>query len=391
MGELVVGRPALKLRFFVSAPLDLGSGLALLYRAVPGSGLDPWLIRARRALSPELREDLDLLHGFSGRLLYYMEEPYRRFDPLRPDRDRSDIQELIRFLSDLPSSDYRDMAISAIQRVHAEVGVDRQPPAAGDDGGWRAFIEPALTTASIDDVLPLFEDPEQLKRRTIRLLQGVWDEVYQADFARNRPMLEQAAELASSASGLGFAPAFVELTGNRLPSSLISMLADVEAVTFVPVAHLGSFVSYELFGSNLLVYFSGPDYIASRAAQDGSGAQGPESGESSDAAGKFPASTDLGARTSDLRADDLLEIFRALGDPNRLRVIDLLAEGELYAQEIVGRLGIAQSAVSRHLALLERAGLVRVRPRGGMKYYAVDCDRMDAVADAIRDRSAACA
>jgi len=386
MGELVVGRPALKLRFVVTAPLDLGSGLALLYRAVPGSGLDPWLVQARRALSPGLREDLDLLHGFSGRLLYYMEEPYRRFDPLRRDRGRDDIDELIRFLSDLPADTYREMATSAIQRVHAEVGIDRLPPAGGDDAGWRGFIEPALTTALIDDVLPLMHEPERLKERTVRLLRGVWDEVYRADFARNRPMLEHAAELAASASGLGFAPAFVELTGNRLPSSLIAMLGDVEAVTFIPLAHLGSFVSYELFGSDLIVYFSGPEYIASRAAEEGSGvrSQGSEDVEAS-------GGTSSGPRTPDLGPEDLLEVFRALGDPNRLRVIDLLAEGELYAQELVGRLGIAQSAVSRHLSLLERAGLVRVRPRGGMKYYAVDCDRMDAVADALRDRSAACA
>ena len=40
------------------------------------------------------------------------------------------------------------------------MGGDRLPPPAGDDGGWRAFIEPALTTALIDDVLPLFEEPE---------------------------------------------------------------------------------------------------------------------------------------------------------------------------------------------------------------------------------------
>jgi len=383
MGELVVGRPALKLRFVVTAPLDLGSGLALLYRAVPGSGLDPWLVQARRTLSTGLREDLDLLHGFSGRLLYYMEEPYRRFDPLRRDRDRDDIAELIRFLSDLPPEAYREMATSAIQRVHAEVGIDRLPPVDGDDAGWRSFIEPALTTALIDDVLPLMHEPERLKVRTVRLLQGVWDEIYREDFARNRPMLENAAELAAGASGLGFAPAFVELTGNRLPSSLIAMLADVEAVTFIPLAHLGSFVSYELFGSDLIVYFSGPEYIAAHGAADGT----PPEATGSDAASSHVSSD----ASRDLSPEDLLEVFRALGDPNRLRVIDLLAEGELYAQELVGRLGIAQSAVSRHLSLLERAGLVRVRPRGGMKYYAVDCDRMDAVADALRDRSAACA
>ena len=80
----------------------------------------------------------------------------------------------------------------------------------------------------------------------------------------------------------------------------------------------------------------------------------------------------------------LLESLRALADPTRLLVLDLLSGGELYAQEIVGRLGIAQSAVSRHLAQLERAGLVAVRPRRGSKYYGLVPERLEAVAGALR-------
>ena len=74
-------------------------------------------------------------------------------------------------------------------------------------------------------------------------------------------------------------------------------------------------------------------------------------------------------------------------DANRLRILDLLGGGELYAQEIVGRLGIAQSAVSRHLSQLERAGLVRVEPRRGMKYYAIDRQQLEILADSIRMRA----
>ena len=69
MGELVAGSPALRITTAVSLPLNLVSILSLLYRAVPGSELDPWLIATRRALLPALKETLDLLHGFSGRLL----------------------------------------------------------------------------------------------------------------------------------------------------------------------------------------------------------------------------------------------------------------------------------------------------------------------------------
>ncbi|HET7093205.1 MAG TPA: ArsR family transcriptional regulator, partial [Thermomicrobiales bacterium] len=86
MGELVAGTPALRMATAVSLPLDLVSILSLLYRAVPGSGFDPWLIATRKALPADLRADLDLLHGFSGRLLYYPEEPVMRFEPLRSDR-----------------------------------------------------------------------------------------------------------------------------------------------------------------------------------------------------------------------------------------------------------------------------------------------------------------
>ncbi len=83
MGELIAGRPALRVNTAVSLPLDMVSVMSLLYRAVPGSGLDPWLVSTRRAMPGQLQHDLDLLHGFSGRLLYFMEEPIMRFDPLR--------------------------------------------------------------------------------------------------------------------------------------------------------------------------------------------------------------------------------------------------------------------------------------------------------------------
>ena len=74
---------------------------------------------------------------------------------------------------------------------------------------------------------------------------------------------------------------------------------------------------------------------------------------------------------NDLDADALVECAKALGDSTRFRILEMLADGEHYAQEIVSRLDIAQSAVSRHLGLLERSGLVSVRPQRGMKYYSV--------------------
>jgi DNA-binding transcriptional ArsR family regulator len=375
MGELVVGRPALRLNYVVSLPLDLVSVMSLLYRAVAGSGLDPWLAATRRSLPDELREDLDLLHGFSGRLLYFMEEPIMQFEPLREDHRDATFDDLIAFLEELPAAEYRLMVGRALDRVHRDLGTGMTTPAVESEETWRGFIEPAITTGSVDEVLRFLREPEALKARVIRLIRGIWNRVYAAEWSRRLATLEEAAQLATGTAGFGFALAFVEMTGHRMPASLISGTNAVEAVTFCPSYHIGSFVSFTIYPPDLIVYFDAPGYIERMRPRVSGAANGQPAIEAAIAPG------------AELGSEQLLEGLRALGDPNRLRVIDLLGGGELYAQEIVGRLGIAQSAVSRHLALLERAGLVKVRPRGGMKYYAVDSARLDALANALRSRS----
>lgn len=67
----------------------------------------------------------------------------------------------------------------------------------------------------------------------------------------------------------------------------------------------------------------------------------------------------------------------ALGDPTGLAILRLLAErGELSAQQVVEALGVHQSTVSRHVAQLERAGLVQARRDGGTKRYTIERRRV---------------
>lgn len=382
MGEFVVGKPALRLNYRVSLALDLVSAMSLLYRAVPGSGLDPWLVATRRSLPSDLRADLDLLHGFSGRLLYYMEEPVMRFEPLRDDRQNEGFADLIGFLEALPPSAYGEMAVHALTRVHRDLGSDiTAPPANGDDDAWRRFLEPGLTTADGDEVLALILEPALLRERTLRLIRGIWEHAYQAEYEERLDTLLEAARLAQSTEGRGFGMAFADLTGNRLPSTLVSGLNDVGRVTFCPSYHLGSFVSYILYPPDLVVFFDAPSLVAQAKATGQLGAESTPGGANERAVDRSEEPVD---RAGPVMGETLLEGLRALGDSNRLRILDLLGEGQLYAQEIVGRLGIAQSAVSRHLSQLERAGLITVQPKGGMKYYAVDGRRIDEIAAAIR-------
>lgn len=373
MGELIVGRPALQVTAAASLPLDMVSVMSLLYRAVPGSGLDPWLVSTRRALPGQLQHDLDLLHGFSGRLLYYMEEPVMRFEPLREDRLEASVADLLEFLEDLPPIQYREMAEQAIGRVHHDLGTGLAAPHGGDELEWRRFIEPAITTADGEEVLEILLDSEQLKDRTIRLIRGVWDHAYHAEYERNRDRLHEAGRIAQAAAVKGLPTAFGELTGNRIPTTLAAGLGKAARVIFVPSMHLGSFMSYVLYPPNVIIFFSA-EYVLSGAPL--------EAPKATDDAIELDVDP-----SADMVSSDLLEALRALGDANRLRILDLLGSGELYANEIVGRLGIAQSAVSRHLSQLERAGLVEVHPRGGMKYYAIDAGHLARVGEALRCRA----
>lgn len=368
MGELVAGQPALRIESAVSLPLELVSVLSLLYRAVPGSGLDPWLIAARDRLPDDLRANLDLLHGFSGRLLYYPEEPVMRFDPLRPDRREASFAELIAFMQGLPAHDYRDMVENALRRVYVDREMRwRTPP---DNESWRRALLPALTTAKLDEVMALLTNPEVLKQRTISLYEGVWEAVYRDARAEEAPLLHDATTRGAALGDRGFAEAYAAFTGQRVPEVLDRPPPSITRVVFCPSAHLGEFVSYIAYEPDLIVFFAAPQLLERFHDRR----LGPS------AANGTPA--DAGQS-----AEELLEGARALADPTRLRMIDVLLEGELYAQEIVGRLGVAQSAVSRHLAHLERAGIVTVEQRRGAKYYAVNPERLEAMATTLARRA----
>ncbi|MBU0681277.1 MAG: metalloregulator ArsR/SmtB family transcription factor [Proteobacteria bacterium] len=61
---------------------------------------------------------------------------------------------------------------------------------------------------------------------------------------------------------------------------------------------------------------------------------------------------------------EFIKIMKALSDPNRVTIIKLLEEKELCVCEFQALLGLAQSTVSKHLKLLEDAGLVSSRRQG---------------------------
>jgi len=82
---------------------------------------------------------------------------------------------------------------------------------------------------------------------------------------------------------------------------------------------------------------------------------------------------------SDLEVRPLSRLFRALGDETRVRIVALLAHGELCVCHIEQALGLSQPNASRQLSVLRAAGVVDSRRDGTWVYYRIADQQHDAV------------
>jgi len=70
-------------------------------------------------------------------------------------------------------------------------------------------------------------------------------------------------------------------------------------------------------------------------------------------------------------ACDAARLMKAVGNENRLMVLCALAEGELSVSDLLERVDLSQSALSQHLAVLRREGLVTTRRESQSIYYSL--------------------
>ena len=83
------------------------------------------------------------------------------------------------------------------------------------------------------------------------------------------------------------------------------------------------------------------------------------------------------------------ELWSAIADPSRRRVLDLLvSHGEVSASWLAGRVPVTRQAVAKHLAVLERAGLITRRKQGREVLYHVQANRLDQAARAMAELAA---
>ena len=77
--------------------------------------------------------------------------------------------------------------------------------------------------------------------------------------------------------------------------------------------------------------------------------------------------------------------FGALADPTRRAILERLSEGEATVNELAKPFDISRPAISKHLRVLERAGLVRRTPDGRVSRCALDARPLREAADWVSD------
>jgi DNA-binding transcriptional ArsR family regulator len=296
-------------------------------------------------MAPDLRDELNFLitfpkgdPGVLGMLI----------DTLWAHREAwTDVDALIRFVRDMPlgigdggHTGIQGLAFYVACSVFADggrvtdIGLDPR-------GQLRRLLEADGLDA--DAALAIYDHPAELRERVARAIERFYEEHYRHDLSRRLPCMERS--LAAHRAEAYGDPVELQrkLTGRTVVCLEGQCAGDFQHYYFAPSVDVGPYNFCSLLpGIHALIYPCEPQFM----------------------------------HTHDVEGLDerqrLARVYKALSDEHRLRILQLLREREMYAQEVVERTGLHQSVVSRHLTFLRVVNLVNVRRENNMKFYSIN-------------------
>ncbi len=337
------------IEFVISVPLDLMNAMYFTHLAGELDEIDAWPAQVRSEMDPELLAELDFLYSFPK------EQPGvmgALGDSVFAHREAwSDTASLLSYVRALPAGvgeREEDRGIQGLAFYEASDFFDvEEEPTVGESP--RDVLARGLEKTDIDAqaALAVYDHPEELRDRMIRLTERFYDEHYRHDLARRMPCLERSVA-AHRSQRVGDVNELARRLTGRASSCLEEVcLGPYDALIFAPSLDMGPYLSCASIGrTHGLFYPCEEEFI-----------------------GEAPEETE-GMRR-------LARIHKALSDEQRLRILGLLREGEMYAQEIVDRTGLHQSAVSRHVGFMKAVGLLRGRREGNMKFFSINAAMRD--------------
>jgi len=358
MAELLQGRPTITTEWMVSVGLDLLTTVSLVTVVHEFEGLGTWLLEASSALPAQLRHELDL----ALRLTAYPHAVVETLaaEVLGPERlGHTDVEVLLTDLAALDATTCRRVVETIIAKSFARHNVEiavSPTELLADVEALETMLKQLPLPVSSAEAAHLLAAPVAWHDLTVSSVRQFWERVYGEQWAETYPLLVRSIEYQRRQNyPSDFSALFATVTGRQVPDRVRTHLAEIEHVRFVPSLYIGPYVSFVFHASTATIFYNGQ---GTPTTDTGSGPQ----------------------------IDDLYHPLTALADKTRLTIMAMLNGRELYAQEIVERLGISQSAVSRHLQLMVDMKVLNVR-RGdrGAKFYSINTTALQRAAKRLSE------
>jgi len=318
----------LTVRLDASPVYDLLAALFVAENWDPDRGFEidrKWVQQARGALDPELRRDLRLFvheRGFVIGLTSFL-----------AGRTGATVPEFVKLVAAAPPREVVERILTAPRAARPAVPLLREALRTRRESVIRHFLAAypeEYEAARVREIVT--SPPGEVQQRLLRLLRGFYGSVYHQDEARVVPLLRADAE-AKAALAAQLAPGeFIERATGGIA---VGPDAEISQVVLAP--------SYFFRPYNLVSEYPGVRLFI------------------------YPVDLTPGGAASPV--EEMARLCKALGDETRLRILQMLAEREMYLQEIANRLGVTHVTAIHHLAQLRAAYLVRSVERGGLKFY----------------------
>lgn len=333
--------------------------LLLLLKVDHVSGLDEWITdTVARVSNEELERHRLVMEGF--------------YFAIQPDGFWPSFPAYLEHLASRPPAQLRDKVLDAYARLQpreqANGGAAPSPVSQEDllasRDNYLTFLRQRFDPENFDEALEAkaysyLVDPPALQALLLFHLRHMWETYLADEWRQIEPMLKDAVDAFRQIdfSGMSRAEVLEFVADRKLDDDHLQKKLEVaDRLIFVPSAHVGPYLSFFKNNGVLGVIF--------RA--------------------RLPEGTRFDA--PDLSRADLVVRLNALADDTRLRILKLIAqEGELRSPEIMERVGLSQSAASRHLKQLSATGYLAERRCDGAKCYQLNADR---VRDTLRALSA---
>ena len=349
MPELIPSKSPPKTDFAISLSLSLMSAMSLICSAPYFEGLDAWIYETRQNLDPALLDEMTLILGFPGHFHCFTRQIYTR---VLAKNSAMSYKTFIERLSALAEKEYIAMAHHALANSDRHsLPQDAVQALLQNPTELAEYLSRTHLKTDLDATIAFLQDLTSLKTRFIAIIERFWQERYQEEWIATLPLMERSVLYhRRQRYRLNYSDLFTAVTGRILPQSQADQIP--EQIHFIPSCYVGPYFTSIRDADKLVVFYNCRITPMGRRPGEGPG---------------------------------LFPLLKALGDETRLQIIEMLQRREMYAQQIVNRLDISQAAVSRHLKLMVRAGVLDVRRKGGSKFYSVNTSTLTYLADAIRE------